>query len=158
MTWERYLCIGGTGSGHDVPQYARGARCLKPGLVPVPNAQGEGRLAVGCLPPLSDQWASTRPSMVFNVTHIHLRTSFSGEEAENGERRGCTRGHSAVLGIPVPKDSVSPIQALKMGIPSKSPGSYESRLQAGETENPKAQAPRPGWRPKETGGGGSRTD
>lgn len=69
------------------------------------------------------------------------------------------RGHSAVLGIPVPKDSVTPIQARKMGIPGKSPGSYESPpLQAGQTENPKAEAPRPGWRPKETGGGGSGTD
>lgn len=59
-------------------------------------------------------------------------------------RGRCTRGHSAVLEYTVPKKSVSPIQDLKKGIPGKSPGSYESLLQAGETENPKARGAKTG--------------
>lgn len=35
-----------------------------------------------------------------------------------------------------------------MGIPGKSPGSYESLLQAGETENPKARGAKTGLEAK----------
>lgn len=53
---------------------------------------------LGVVLPPSDQWAGTGPSLVLNVTHVHLTTF-------------CTRGHSAALGMTVPKESVPLIQA-----------------------------------------------
>lgn len=56
---------------------------------------------MGCPPPFSDQWASTGPSTVLSVAHIHLGTSIRREEAQN--ERGCTRGHQLFWGSLSPK-------------------------------------------------------
>lgn len=130
-------------------------RCLEHRPAPFPNAQERaGWLCIVCAPTLASGQVQGPP-----------RSSVSPNSLENflpwarGREwgKGRSRGHSAVLGIPSCKDCV-PSPGLKMGILVKSLGSCESLLQAGETENPKAEAPRPGWKPKETGGGGSGTN
>lgn len=128
-------------------------RCLEHRPVPFPNARGESRLAVR-LPSLTSGQVQGLPR---SLTSLNSLENFLQWARGREWGKGHTRGHSAVLGIPIPKDCV-PSPGLKMGILGKSPGSCESPLQAGETENPKAEAPRPGWKPKETGGGGSGTN
>lgn len=83
VTQERHLCTGGTGSGHDVPRYARGASSTGRR-----HSQTLRREQAGCVLSARRLWLVGKYKALHGprCPPIHLRTSFHGQEAENGGR------------------------------------------------------------------------
>lgn len=122
--------------------------------MPFPNARGEHRLAGLC--PLFDQWASTGPSGLLSVAHTHWRTSFSEEGTEKESRVGAAgEGIQLSWGSRSPKSLCPQSRPKKWGFRASPLGLMSHCSRQERRKIPRPEAPRPGWKPKETGGGGS---